>query len=169
MKQITLSAYNKLHPDKAGIWTTERYDDPNWEQTRHLYMGKRTMLDYDEKHGTVLLIEGLSLEIIDDTTHSPGPWEVQALGIWSKDYKSSDITYCVRDASHQCLAVLGEVDEATAPHNEKNARLMAASPHLLVMLQRILDGVIRLPELPKTLSQLDVEQALKAIKSATGI
>lgn len=167
MKTITLSAYNALHPDKRSVWKTERYDEPNWESERHKYMGKRTMLDYDEKHGTVLLIEGMSLRIIDDTQPSPGPWELQHLETGHHGYADWN-TYCVRSSSNMCLAVVGEVDRGTAHHNLKNAMLMTAAPELLTMLQRILDGVLRLPELPSTISQLDVEQALKAIIKAIG-
>lgn len=65
MKQITLKEYNAKHKDYRGIWKMERYDQPNWEQVRHLYMGKRTMLDYDNG-GTVLLVEGLNFEIIEE-------------------------------------------------------------------------------------------------------
>ena len=54
-------------------------------------------------------------------------------------------------------------DRATA-----NARLIAAAPELLAMLERVLDGVLRLPELPGTLCPLDIEQALAAIAKAKG-
>ena len=62
---ITLSEYNKLHTDFRSVWTTERFDLPNWEQDRVNYIGKRTLLTNDE--GTVLLVEGLGFHIIDDT------------------------------------------------------------------------------------------------------
>lgn len=167
MKVITLSAYNALHPDKRSVWTSERTDQPNWEAERHLYMGKRTMLDYDPKNGTVLLIEGLSLKIIDDRKPSPGPWQLQQLHVNNRGYDGWS-TYCMRDSANHCLAVIGDVDRATAPYNEKNAMVMAAAPELLTMLQRILDGVLCLPELPPTLCQLDIEQAMLAIQKATG-
>lgn len=62
MKQITLTEYNALHADFKGIWETERYDLADWHEVREQYMGKRTMMAYD--NGTVLLIEGLHFEII---------------------------------------------------------------------------------------------------------
>lgn len=71
MKRITESEYNARHPDFRGVWSTERYDEANWEEVRHLYMGKRTMTDYDDRYGTVLLIEGLSLEIVPDSEDCP--------------------------------------------------------------------------------------------------
>lgn len=69
MIKITLSEYNALPKDYRGIWDTERYDLPNWAEIRDRYMGKRTMLHNDN---TVLLVEGLSFEIVEDDclTHS---------------------------------------------------------------------------------------------------
>lgn len=65
MKKISESEYNALHPDRRGIWTTERGDLPDWPQVREQHMGKRVMTDYDQQTGaTVLLVEGLSLEIV---------------------------------------------------------------------------------------------------------
>lgn len=65
MIKITLSEYNALLKDYRGIWDTERYDLPNWAEIRDRYMGKRTMLHYDNG-ATVLLVEGLDFEIIED-------------------------------------------------------------------------------------------------------
>jgi hypothetical protein len=62
MKVMTEEQYEAIHPSLRGVWETERTDLPNWENERHLYMGKRTLAAY-ENGGTVLLIEGLSLEI----------------------------------------------------------------------------------------------------------
>lgn len=56
MKTITLQEYLKKHTDYRGIWESDHTPE---------YIGKRTMLDYDEKYGTVLLIEGFSLKIIE--------------------------------------------------------------------------------------------------------
>ena len=49
-----------------------------------------------------------------------------------------------------------------------NAHLIAAAPDLLCMLERVLDGILRLPEIPRTLCSLDIEQARKAIAKAKG-
>ena len=65
MKKITLSEYLAVPEDYRGIWTTERWDIPDWETRRKSYMGKRTLMVYDR--GTCLLVEGLSLEIVDDS------------------------------------------------------------------------------------------------------
>lgn len=65
MIKITLPEYNALPQDCRGIWDTERYDFPNWAEIRDRYMGKRTMLHYDNG-ATVLLVEGLDFEIIED-------------------------------------------------------------------------------------------------------
>jgi len=61
---ITLSEYEAIHPDFRGVWDTERDDLLDWPNMRGKYIGKRTMLDYD--NGTVLLIEGLNFEIVED-------------------------------------------------------------------------------------------------------
>jgi hypothetical protein len=65
LRKITLKEYNAKHSDFRGVWTTERPDWPDWGSVREKYVGKRTMLDYDPASGgTVLLVEGLSFEII---------------------------------------------------------------------------------------------------------
>lgn len=66
-----------------------------------------------------------------------------------------------------------QIADYRSPSNEHaenlaNARMGAASPNTLCMLQRLLDCVLRLPELPATMCQLDVEQAREAIAKATG-
>lgn len=165
MKTITLSEYEAIHPDFKGVWNTEREDIANWPAIRHQYMGKRTMMAGNGK--CELLIEGLSLNIIDDRKPSPGPWTLQNLDVYIKDYVGSKTTFCIRDHANHCLATIGDVDAATEPHNVANARVMFAAPELLVMLQRLLDGVLRLPELPPTIAPLDIEQSLKAINKAT--
>ena len=65
MKKITLSEYLAVPEDYRGVWTTERWDIPDWETRRKSHMGKRTLMVYDR--GTCLLVEGLSLEIVDDS------------------------------------------------------------------------------------------------------
>jgi len=66
MRKITLSEYNSIPKDYRGIWTTERWDLPDWEKMRTTHMGKRTMMVYDK--GTCLLVEGLGFEIVDDSS-----------------------------------------------------------------------------------------------------
>ena len=65
MIQITLSEYNALHEDFRGVWDVERDDLPDWPEVRDKYMGKRTMLHYDDG-ATVLLVEGRDFEIVGD-------------------------------------------------------------------------------------------------------
>ena len=55
---VTLKEYNSLHKDYKGIWTTEDYNNPNWEKEREMYMGKRSML-FNNGLRTCLLVEGL--------------------------------------------------------------------------------------------------------------
>ena len=70
MKKITLSEYLAVPEDYRGVWTTERWDIPDWETRRKSHMGKRTLMVYDR--GTCLLVEGLSLEIVDDSAWKKG-------------------------------------------------------------------------------------------------
>lgn len=65
MITITKSDYEKLHEDYRGVWATERWDIPGWEQEREKYMGKHTML-HNDNGATCLLIEGLGFEIIEN-------------------------------------------------------------------------------------------------------
>ena len=66
MKRMTQSEYLAVPENYRGVWTTERWDIPDWENLRKKYMGKRTLMVYDK--GTCLLVEGLSLEIVDDNS-----------------------------------------------------------------------------------------------------
>ena len=63
---MTLSEYLAVPENYRGVWTTERWDIPDWENLRKSHMGKRTLMVYDK--GTCLLVEGLSLEIVDDSS-----------------------------------------------------------------------------------------------------
>lgn len=57
MVQITEEEYEKLPSDYKSVWTSDDIHGTN-------YNGKRTKLHWDNEHGTVLLIEGVSFEII---------------------------------------------------------------------------------------------------------
>lgn len=61
---------------------------------------------------------------------SDTPWKVQQLSGSFNGY-SDWATFAVRDSHNHCLATVGSVDRATAPHNESNAHLMASAPELL--------------------------------------
>ena len=54
MKKITLSEYNSISEAYRGVWTTERWDIPDWAEMRKKHIGKRTMMVYD--NGTCLLV-----------------------------------------------------------------------------------------------------------------
>ena len=58
MKRMTLSEYLAVPEDYRGVWTTERWDIPDWETRRKSHMGKRTLMVYDR---------GTCLEIVDDS------------------------------------------------------------------------------------------------------
>lgn len=64
MRQLTLRDYLNIHGEYRGIWTTERWDLPDWASIRDKYMGRLTMTNL-EGGRTTLLIEGLHFDIID--------------------------------------------------------------------------------------------------------
>lgn len=66
MRKITLSEYNSIPETWRGIWTTERWDLPDWAGMRERHMGKRTLMVND--NGTCLLVEGSGFEIVDDSS-----------------------------------------------------------------------------------------------------
>lgn len=66
MIRMTLSEYLRKPKDYRGEWDTERWDIPNWKEERDKYMGKRTLMT-NINGGTCLVVEGMGLEIIDDT------------------------------------------------------------------------------------------------------
>ena len=90
-----------------------------------------------------------------NTQHTPGPWNVG-------DDSPNDYEGPIIDTRDRAVAVI-TIDHETesTPEDRANARLIAAAPELLAMLERVLDGVLRLPP-------LDIEQALAAIIKATG-
>ena len=88
MLRMTLSEYLRKPKDYRGVWTTERWDLPDWEKEREKYMGKRTLMT-NICTGTCLLIEGMSLEIIDDS-----------------DWKKPDAVR--KEISRQCLKFFTE-------------------------------------------------------------
>lgn len=59
---MTAAQYLEQPDSHRGVWETERTDWPKWQEERHLYMGKRTLL-WSTPKGPCLLIEGLGMEI----------------------------------------------------------------------------------------------------------
>ena len=62
--RLTEAEYRCVHPDFRGVWSSERYDIPGWEQMRDKHRGKRTLM----RNGA-LYIEGMGLTIVSDRTH----------------------------------------------------------------------------------------------------
>ena len=94
MIRMTLSEYLRKPKDYRGEWTTERWDIPNWTEEREKYMGKRTLMTNIDG-ATCLVVEGMSLEIIDDST-------------WKKPDEVR------REISRQCLKFFS--DRSIEPH-----------------------------------------------------
>lgn len=63
MKTYTQEQWESIPSSYRNVWTTERTDWDNWEQVRHLYMGKRTALAACDNGATCLEIEGIHFEI----------------------------------------------------------------------------------------------------------
>ena len=66
MKRMTLSEYLAVPENYRGVWTTERWGHSRLGKLEKKPHGKRTLMVYDK--GTCLLVEGLSLEIVDDSS-----------------------------------------------------------------------------------------------------
>lgn len=58
MKVITKEEYDRMSSDYKGVYMDYQGQFPHLK-------GRRTILDYDKEHGTVLLIEGESLYILE--------------------------------------------------------------------------------------------------------
>ena len=85
MKRMTLSEYLAVPENYRGVWTTERWDIPDWENFGKNHMGQRTLMVYDR--GTCLLVEGLSLEIVDDSSwKKPDEVRQEIGGLYLKFY-----------------------------------------------------------------------------------
>lgn len=64
---IAQSEYDNTHKGFKGVWTTERYDFPNWDTEREKYIGKRTwMPPFSLLNTSCLLVEGQNFEIVSD-------------------------------------------------------------------------------------------------------
>jgi hypothetical protein len=65
MLQITKKQWEAIPADYKGIW--ERWvKDNGWQpDLPEEYIGKRTLLDYNNNSGTVLLTEGMHFIIVD--------------------------------------------------------------------------------------------------------
>lgn len=102
--------------------------------------------------------------------HASGPWSIEHC---RNDDGSPFISISGNGPTGTWLAdiqppsINGETP-VIGPLQIANAHLIAAAPDLLCMLERVLDGVLRLPEIPRTLCSLDIEQARKAIAKAKG-
>ena len=66
MKKITLSEYNSISEAYRGVWTTERWDIPDWAEMRKKHIGKRTMMVYD--NGTCLPIRKRTMKYSSTAT-----------------------------------------------------------------------------------------------------
>ena len=88
MIRMTLSEYLRVPKDYRGVWTNERWNIPNWVDIREKHLGKRTLMT-NINGGTCLLVEGMGLEIIDDS-----------------DWKKPDAVK--KEISRQCLKFFTE-------------------------------------------------------------
>lgn len=100
------------------------------------------------------------------TKHTPGPWHIGSGNGEGSIFADNGRTRL--EIGGTTLYPICQVNRKWEDEeDEANARLIAAAPELLCMLQRLLDGVLMLPDLPRTLCALDIEQARAAIAKAT--
>jgi len=76
------------------------------------------------------LPETLTLEALSAT-----PWHVENHNPYVRGWQDWQ-SFTVRDAHNHCLAIVGDVDRATAPFNFQNASIMAEAAALLIALRR---------------------------------
>lgn len=93
---------------------------------------------------------------IRKATHSPTPWTESPTANPSAEF-------CLSDANGSIICRFDHWKGRAEAEQDANVRLIKAAPELRTMLERLLDGVLRLPELPPTVSLLDIEQCQKAI------
>ncbi len=60
VETMTEAQYLAYPPEFRDVWTTEWADRTNWDQVRHRYMGKRTLL-----RSGGLEVEGITFRIVD--------------------------------------------------------------------------------------------------------
>lgn len=94
------------------------------------------------------------------TKHTPGPWRVRA------------ITPDVVETAHgtRICGCMGDLAALTNNRQaEANARLCAAAPTLLTMLQRLLAEVMQDEQVFSRMASLTLEQAREAVAKAEGV
>jgi len=64
MLQITKKQWETIPDDYKGIWGRWLKDNGWQPDLPEEYIGKRTLLHYDNNNGTVLLTEGIHFEIV---------------------------------------------------------------------------------------------------------
>lgn len=96
--EITKSAYDKLHEDYRGIYTS---DDIHGTKLN----GKRTMFKWLEDIGTVLLVEGESFEFIAEETEEifPRKCEVCQSGMHEGFHQYAFVAKPKYFCSEECL------------------------------------------------------------------
>lgn len=98
------------------------------------------------------------------TKHTPGPWVLQSLETNFRGYRDWP-TFAVRDSvGNHCLAVIGDIDRATAPNNEANAHLIAAAPDGLEAARMALFEIERLYT-GQSRENFEDNAAVKALKA----
>lgn len=106
MKLISHANYYNMSKGYRGEWTEESvaYRAKDFEGVENDWIGKRTMLYFDSKHGTTLITEGFHFEIVGKhlskipvgyTLHAYHPTlDIQVV---SRKFSDSDLYDCYED------------------------------------------------------------------------
>ena len=65
--------------------------------------------------------------------HTPAPWKMEELESNHNGYDWK--TFTIRSPQNACLAIIGNDDRLHANQSQANARLIAAAPELLAILE----------------------------------
>lgn len=149
--EITETRPERLRVVKSGVWFLVQSNRPGesaWVTQKEHANQQDAVTDAETWYCDAVAIPA--------SKPTPGPWYVSPTA-------DPDNEFCVTDDCGTILCRFDLWEGGAEQEQEANAKLIAASPELRTMLERLLDGVLRLPELPPTVSLLDIEQCQNAI------
>lgn len=94
--------------------------------------------------------------LITKTNHTPGPWHV--------GYSHNQEKSIFNESSSACVCIVEPL--LNQKETEANAKLIAAAPELLEILQNIMEYA-EITDLPKSIKSFLIGETAEAIKKAT--